>query len=276
MGKREARNKGGIGVTLLLAGLLLVGAGLWVSMPTQDVDVEADPPVVEEVVPFVEEEVPVVEEVVEPEPEPEPEEVLPTLPEGTQDWQILIANKWNPVDGTMEEGIELTQLANGHQVDSRCYPYLQAMMDDCTAAGYSPYICSSYRPYETQERLYNNKVARVMAADPTLTEEEAMEIAATEVAVPGTSEHQICLTVDIVDANYQILDDSQADTPTQQWLMEHCWEYGFILRYPLGFIESTGIIYEPWHYRYVGVDIALEIRDEGTCLEDYLAARGLY
>ena len=87
---------------------------------------------------------------------------------------------------------------------------------------------------------------------------------------PGTSEHQAGLAVDIVSVDYQILDEGQEDTPLQQWLMEHCWEYGFILRYPPDKGEKTGIIYEPWHYRYVGREYAQAIRQSGLCLEEFL------
>ena len=89
-------------------------------------------------------------------------------------------------------------------------------------------------------------------------------------AVPGTSEHQLGLAVDIVDRSNQNLDESQEDTAVQQWLMAHSWEYGFILRFPTGKSDITGIIYEPWHYRYVGRDAAKEIYDRGICLEEYL------
>jgi D-alanyl-D-alanine carboxypeptidase len=78
--------------------------------------------------------------------------------------------------------------------------------------------------------------------------------------------------VDIIDSNYGYLDDYQAQMPTQKWLMEHCHEYGFILRYPVGTTEITGIIFEPWHYRYVGVEIAQEIMNLGITLEEYLGA----
>ena len=90
------------------------------------------------------------------------------------------------------------------------------------------------------------------------------------VAVPGTSEHQLGLAVDIVDKSYQILDKKQETTAVQKWLMEHAWEYGFILRYPNGTTDLTGIIYEPWHYRYVGRDAAADIRDKGVTLEEYI------
>jgi len=78
-----------------------------------------------------------------------------------------------------------------------------------------------------------------------------------------------------VDQNYQILDEKQEDTPVQQWLMTHCAEYGFILRYPPEKSEVTGIGYEPWHYRYVGLDAAKEITEQGLCLEEYLALNSI-
>ena len=100
---------------------------------------------------------------------------------------------------------------------------------------------------------------------------DAEEEAGKVVARPGTSEHQLGLAVDIVDLDNQNLDETQEDTAVQQWLMAHSWEYGFILRYPGGKSEITGIIYEPWHYRYVGRDAAAEIYAQGVCLEEYLA-----
>ena len=98
---------------------------------------------------------------------------------------------------------------------------------------------------------------------------EAEEKVAYWVARPGTSEHQAGLAVDIVDTNYQSLDEQQEETPVQLWLMEHCAEYGFILRYPSGKSDLTGVGYEPWHYRYVGEEAAREIMDQGVCLEEY-------
>ena len=100
------------------------------------------------------------------------------------------------------------------------------------------------------------------------TQEEAEAEAGTVVAVPGTSEHELGLAVDICDSENQNLDESQLETLTQQWLIEHCWDYGFILRYPVDKSEITGIIYEPWHYRYVGRKTQ-KIHESGLCLEEY-------
>ena len=102
------------------------------------------------------------------------------------------------------------------------------------------------------------------------SKKDAKAKAATSVARPGTSEHQLGLAVDIVDKSHQTLDAAQEDTPVQQWLLENSWKYGFILRYPNQKSNLTGIIYEPWHYRYVGQAAAQEIHERGICLEEYL------
>ena len=94
------------------------------------------------------------------------------------------------------------------------------------------------------------------------------------VALPGCSEHQTGLALDIVAAGYQILDEEQEDTAEQKWLMENSWKYGFILRYPSEKSDITGIGYEPWHSRYVGKAAAADIYRTGVCLEEYLSQEG--
>ena len=134
-----------------------------------------------------------------------------------------------------------------------------------------PVVCSSYRTQEYQQGLFDRKIQRLME-DPgnNLTYEEARMEAATVVAIPGTSEHQLGLALDIIDNRNWNLDETQAEMPTQQWLMENSWRYGWILRYPNEKSAITGIIYEPWHYRYVGREVAAEIHELGVCLEEYL------
>ena len=185
------------------------------------------------------------------------------------DWRLILVNPWNK----LPEGhtVETTSLINGEQVDSRCYNDLTRMLSDCAAVrGCSPIVCSSYRPHEKQVALFEAQIKSEMASGKS--REEAEEAAGTVVAVPGTSEHELGLAVDICDEKYQNLDDAQEDTPTQQWLMQHCWEYGFILRYPPEKQQITGIIYEPWHYRYVGLEAAKAMQQSGQCLEEYLQA----
>ena len=185
-----------------------------------------------------------------------------------QDWQLLLVNPWNKLPEDF--AIELKKLSNGLKVDARIYGDLTAMLSDCRKAGLRPVVCSAYRTAETQTRLYNNKIARLRAAG--YSREAAIRQAGRWVAVPGTSEHQTGLAVDLVAASYQVLDKKQEQTKEQKWLMEHCWEYGFILRYPADKSAITGIGYEPWHYRYVGKETAKAIRDSGLCLEEYLTA----
>ena len=127
------------------------------------------------------------------------------------------------------------------------------------AEGLKVYLSSGYRDYATQNYLYQRKVAQY-----------GEETAKTIVAVPGTSEHQLGLAVDLVDANMQDLTSAQESTETQKWLMANSWRYGFIHRYPNGKTDITGIIYEPWHYRYVGKDAAQEIFNRDITLEEYL------
>ena len=202
-------------------------------------------------------------------PLPESAPVLPESPSlPTEDnWALLLVNREHtlPDDYSVPE---LTQLRSGHAVDSRAYPALQAMMDDARSAGLQPVICSSYRTPGTQERLFEQEVQNWL--DRGYTREEAMDKAAMWVARPGTSEHQTGLAVDIVDMSYQILDEQQERTPVQEWLMAHCAEYGFILRYPTDKSALTGIGYEPWHYRYVGIEAANEIMENRLCLEEYV------
>lgn len=184
-----------------------------------------------------------------------------------QPWNLVLVNRENPLPEDFTAPA-LTQLRNNQAIDSRAYPTLQAMMDAARAEGLQPLICSSFRTWETQEKLYLDEVNRMLSRG--YSQQEAEEQAAIWVAIPGTSEHQLGLAVDIVDMSYQLLDKQQENTPVQRWLMEHCAEYGFILRYPTDKSEATGIGYEPWHYRYVGVEAAKEIMESGLCLEEYL------
>lgn len=188
------------------------------------------------------------------------------LPAG-DNWALTLVN-W---EHTLPDGFsipELTQLRNGHAVDSRAYPALQSMMDDARAAGLQPLICSSLRSRADQEQLFEQEVQNWLARGYARENAEAQ--AAMWVARPGTSEHQTGLAVDIVDMSYQVLDEGQENTLVQKWLMAHCAEYGFILRYPTNKSDLTGVSYEPWHYRYVGVKAAQEIMGRGLCLEEYL------
>jgi len=192
----------------------------------------------------------------------------PSFPEG-EEWQLLLVNPWNEMPEDYE--VHLKTLPDGMKVDERAYDDLTAMLQGCRDAGLSPKICSAYRTQAKQTSLYNNKIARLRKAG--YSKKAAIAEAGRWVARPGTSEHQLGLAVDIVSKSYQALTKKQEQTAEQKWLMEHCWEYGFILRYPNDKSEITGIGYEPWHYRYVGKEIAQDVRKSGLCFEEYLLLR---
>ena len=185
--------------------------------------------------------------------------------------RVILANPWNPVpsDYAADFVTLSTQYAvDDCKVDRSCYDDLIAMIDACNAAQPRALVVSAYRDFDHQTRNFNRKVNYYLGLG--YSQADAEKEAATEVAVPGTSEHQLGLAVDIIDTRLWDLTDEQANQPAQQWLMENSWQYGFIFRYPEDKIDVTGIIYEPWHYRYVGRELAEEIHSTGLTLEEYL------
>ena len=191
-------------------------------------------------------------------------------------WNLRLVNRDHPLaaDFTPSNLAELPDASwvephVNHRVDARIVEDLAAMLTAAEAEGAHPVICSSFRTYDYQENLFENRIERAEREDH-LEGAEAEEAAAFWVAPPGASEHQTGLAIDIVDADYLELDEGQEETATQQWLMAHCTEYGFILRYPTDKSAVTGIGYEPWHYRYVGKEATSDIAESGLCLEEWL------
>ena len=177
----------------------------------------------------------------------------------------ILVNAKNPIPDDWT--VNLVQLNNGHQIDKRAYDSLQKMLNDARAKGWNPLICSSYRTTSYQQQLFDNRVQRMK--NQGMSEKEAIADTEKWIAIPGTSEHETGLAVDIVTVENQNLDNSQLNSACQKWMMEHCYDYGFILRYPEDKTKITGIDFEPWHYRYVGYDIAQYIKQNGICLEEY-------
>lgn len=183
------------------------------------------------------------------------------------EWNLILVNGTHPLPDDFQVP-EMTELRNNMAIDKRAYPELQKMMDAARAEGLEPLIISSYRTWDKQQELFTNKTQEYL--NQGFSQSEAEHMASFWVARPGTSEHHTGLAVDIVDENFRYLDERQESTEVQQWLIKHCAEYGFILRYPTDKSDITGVGYEPWHYRYVGVDAAKAIMQEGICLEEYL------
>ncbi len=213
-------------------------------------------------------------------PEPTPAEPSPTaaepsptplpLPDEGGMWRLAIASADYPLEG--EYAVE-TAAVEGYLFDARAAGALEEMLAAARADGMELHITSAWRSRATQAQLYENRVYRFQLEG--YSREEAEEAGATVVARPGTSEHELGLAVDLITDDYRSLDEGFAELPEYAWLLEHCAEYGFVQRYPVDKSDITGIIWEPWHYRYVGEDCAGYIMENGLCLEEFLALAGL-
>ena len=155
------------------------------------------------------------------------------------------------------------RLSNGEKVDSRIYPALQEMFDAARAEQIYPIVRDGYRTMEEQQKEMDEKIQAYI--DEGNSRNRAEKTAEEWVALPGTSEHQLGIAVDINADNSRCSNEE-----VYKWLSEHAYQYGFILRYPLGKQSITGTSYEPWHYRYVGVEAAQEIYQQQICLEEYM------
>lgn len=182
------------------------------------------------------------------------------------DWKLLLVNKQHPIpDGYT---FTLGKITGNMQCDERIIPELLAMLQAAKADGVNLVICSPYRDLSRQEILFNRKIDAYMSKGMSYM--EAYKTASQAVTVPGASEHQIGLALDIVCDTYYSLNEGFGDTEAGKWLAAHSCEYGFILRYPLGKEYITSIEYEPWHFRYVGKEAATEITEKGITLEEFI------
>lgn len=155
-----------------------------------------------------------------------------------------------------------------HSVAEVIYDDLAEMLTDGSNEGLSFCIASAYRSREYQQNLIDGYILDAMAEG--LSYNEACEQVFMESMPPGYSEHETGLALDIVAADYQMLDGGQELTAENKWLRENCCKYGFILRYPEDKEDITGISYEPWHFRYVGKEAARYISENNLTLEEYL------
>ena len=177
------------------------------------------------------------------------------------DWNLTLVNKWNPLPENYE--VTLVEVSGGEMVDERIYEPLMEMLEAAKEdnLGQLPLVVSGYRTQEKQKQLYDERVAEY--EQQGYSEAEAMEQAGQWVAVPGYSEHQLGIAVDLNGATYDLY----------FWLQENSYQYGFIFRYPGDKTDITGTAEEVWHYRYVGVEAATEMYEQELCLEEYLEQR---
>ncbi len=181
--------------------------------------------------------------------------------EQDQGWELLLVNQANPIPEDYE--VTLEKLSNGQMIDQRIYAPLQEMFDAARKSGVYPVIVSGYRSAEEQQKLLDEKKAAYLAEG--YSKKQAKEKAEQWVAIPGTSEHQLGISIDINEDKLH-----SSSTEVYNWLKQNAHKFGFINRYPVNKTAITGVINEPWHYRYVGIEAATEISEQGLCLEEYV------
>jgi len=172
----------------------------------------------------------------------------------SQGKHVVLVNKWHPVPE--DYVVELTEYGE-YRIDASIVDALDRLLADCAGAGHSYSVNSIYRSTQDQQALWDERLARYIEEGDT--EEDALTKVVQSVAVPGTSEHHLGLAADV-----------GGDEAMYAWMRENSWKYGFIVRYPDGKTDYTGIIYEPWHIRYVGVELAKELYDLDLCMEEYM------
>ncbi|MGN0366256.1 MAG: M15 family metallopeptidase [Suilimivivens sp.] len=184
------------------------------------------------------------------------------------DWKLVLINKQHPIPEGYTFSLATIKTIKGNmQCDERIIEELVRMMQSASDDGVNLAICSPYRDLNRQEVLFNRKIKAYM--NKGMSYMDAYALSSQAVTVPGASEHQIGLAIDIVSDTYMTLDEGFAETNAGMWLEQHCAEFGFILRYPKGKEYITGIEFEPWHFRYVGKEAATVITNEGLCLEEF-------
>lgn len=182
------------------------------------------------------------------------------------DWNLVLINKQHSIPDDYE--FTLGKIPGGMKCDERIIPYLLEMLQAAKDDGVNLVICSPYRDINRQQVLFNRKITAYMKKGMSYM--DAYRVTAQAVTVPGASEHQIGLALDIICDKYSFLNEGFGDTDAGKWLAAHSYEYGFVLRYPKGKEYITGIEYEPWHFRYVGKDAAEKITEEGITLEEFI------
>ena len=178
-------------------------------------------------------------------------------------WALTLINKTYPLDKKYSPTLSPVVEGSSVTADSRVSEAYQLMYADALKAGYvlTPY--SAYCSYQGQQTIYNNKIQSFIFQG--MTEDEAKQNAEKRIEPAGCSENGAGLSVDIISASAGF-----ASTDEYKWLTQNAFKYGFVLRYPDDKTDVTGMIYQPWHWRYVGIDVATEMKNNNQCLEEYL------
>lgn len=182
------------------------------------------------------------------------------------DWRLIVVNKQHPIPEDYD--FTLATIKGSQRCDERIIDDLLAMMQAAREAGFTLVIKSPYRSDARQEFLFDRKIRQYMSKGMSYM--DAFKLSSQVVMVPDSSEHQIGLSLDIVCDYYEKLTQGFGDTEAGIWMEEHCAEFGFIVRYPRGKEHITSVEYEPWHFRYVGVEAAAIIMGQELTLEEFV------
>ena len=202
---------------------------------------------------------------------PTPTPAASTSVDFTDARMILVNNNMGLPEGYTVE-TQTADESTGKQLQTEAAQSFAAMQAAAKLDGVSLILQSGYRSVEYQQGLFDQQVEKMIKTGKS--EEEALAAAQKVVAKPGYSEHNTGYAADILTDSYRVMDSGFAKTDAYTWLTEHAAEYGFIERYPRDGEPITGIIFEPWHWRYVGAENAAEIKKSGLCLEEFWATYG--
>ena len=184
------------------------------------------------------------------------------------DWRLVLINKQHSIPDDYEVKLgKINTLKGIMYCDERIIDDLRDMLQAAKEDNVTLEITSPYRTEDYQKTLFNRKINAFM--NRGLSYMEAYQLAGLSVNIPGNSEHQMGLALDIVTPTYRDLSEGFESTAAGIWLVENSYKYGFILRYPKGKEDITGVKYEPWHFRYVGVEAATVITEQGITLEEF-------
>lgn len=183
----------------------------------------------------------------------------------SSDWRLVLINKQHPIPDDYEFNLGRTK--DNIQCDERIIDDLLLMMQAAKKDGCNLAIQSYYRTYDRQQSNFNDRIKSYMGQGMSYM--DAYKKTSQVITVPGCSEHEIGLALDITCDTFIPLLQGFADTKEGKWLAEHSHEYGFTLRYPLEKEYITSIEFEPWHFRYVGREAARIMYKENICLEEF-------
>lgn len=180
---------------------------------------------------------------------------------------LQLVNKENRAG---EEPPELVSICKGRlKISAEAYDSLKQMLKAAADDGYSYWLASGYRDWKKQQQLVNEDVRKNIKSG--MSEGDALAETLKQTAPAGFSEHQTGLALDILCSDNTKMDITQEKCEGNKWLVQHCSEFGFILRYPKGKEDITGYSYEPWHFRYVGKEAAKYIYEKNITLEEFYA-----